>query len=174
MSVARVKLLLTHAITQNFVNIGSVVMKLDAGIPQGAQFSSLLADLYLIDFEDEFNALFYRPVLHNLGIIKAANRQLFPDIKRAAAARKYYFSNPDLQESCPNPTTHFSVHFPSDSTPTTTIDSDCFAPTSTPSAPPSSIYERCFVLDAKDINDILTDKTFTEAKDRGILLQLTI
>ena len=61
-SLPLAKLIISHAITNSYVSIGELVLKLREGIPQGAKFSSILANLFLADFEDDFMSTFYRPI----------------------------------------------------------------------------------------------------------------
>ena len=66
-----------------------------------------MSDLFLIDFEDEYNSRFYCSILHNLGIIAACDRQLTPDIKLRQVSRATYFNNPDH----PSLSTHDPVSY---------------------------------------------------------------
>ena len=61
-SLPLAKLIISHAITNSNVSIGELVLKLREGIPQGAKFSSILANLFVADFEDDFMSTFYRPI----------------------------------------------------------------------------------------------------------------
>ena len=69
-SLPLAKLIISHAITNSYVSIGELVLKLREGIPQGAKFSSILANLFLADFEDDFMSTFYRPTQKNLDAIR--------------------------------------------------------------------------------------------------------
>ena len=89
LSQAHVKRLLAHAIVDSAVNVGQLLACLqNDGITQGEGPSSLNATLFLDDFEDDYMAKFYRPILRNNETISRMRLAMSKQRKIFSAARR--------------------------------------------------------------------------------------